>query len=248
MTKIKLLDIPIQNILLEQAVDNILDDLRSHHTSTIYFINAHCVNIAATDHEYREIVIHNHCNYADGIGMKLAANFFGISLVDNVNGTDLFPLLCRALQESGYSVYLLGAAPERLRNLVQNLKQDYPSLRIAGYHHGYFSHNENQQVIEQIRSCEPDVLLAAMGVPIQEKWIHIYSPQLGVPVMMGVGGLFDFYSGAIPRAPQWMRRIGLEWLYRFYQEPSRLWRRYLIGNMMFLMRVIYQRIRCCYTD
>lgn len=248
MTEINLLGIPIQNITMQQAVGQIQNAIHSNHSSSFFFVNAHCINVARNDEEYRMILQQNQYNYADGTGMTLAAKCFGIHMVDNVNGTDMFPLLCRELHISGTSMYLLGATPDRLEALIKNINTQYPTLQIAGHHHGYFDWNDNPQIIDDIRKSKPDVLLVAMGVPIQEKWIHKHAKQLGVPAILGVGGLFDFYSGAIPRAPVWMRRIGMEWLFRLYQEPARLWKRYLIGNITFLTEVIYKRLIYYHTD
>lgn len=243
MSLIQLFDIPIQNITMSSAVEQITTAANSHETTSIYFINAHCINVARNDVDYQTIIKNNVYNYADGIGIKLAANAFGIPLTDNVNGTDMFPLLCDEMQRNNLKVYFLGASQERLDALIQNTQQKYPNLNIAGHHHGFFTGGETQSIIQHINECKPDVLLAALGVPKQEKWIDQYKDQLNVPVLVGVGGLFDFYSGAIPRAPLWMRRIGMEWLFRFYQEPARLWQRYLIGNITFLLYVLYWKYR-----
>lgn len=117
------------------------------------------------------------------------------------------------------------------------MKTNYPELHIAGTQHGYFSKDEEPEIIEKIKASQADVLLTAMGVPLQEKWLAQHMQETGVTVAMGVGGLFDFYSGRIPRAPMWMRNAGLEWFFRFTQEPGRLWRRYFVGNGVFLCRI-----------
>lgn len=239
MNLIHLFDIPIQNITMTSAVEQITTAANSHESTTFYFINAHCINVARNDVDYQTIIKNNLYNYADGIGMKLAANAFGTPLTDNVNGTDLFPLLCEEMQKKNLKVYFLGSSHERLDALIQNTQHTYPNLNIAGHHHGYFANDDSQPIIHNITECKPDVLFVAMGVPKQEKWISQFKDQLNVKVLIGVGGLFDFYSGAIPRAPLWMRRIGMEWLFRFYQEPARLWQRYLIGNITFLLYVLY---------
>lgn len=239
MSQIQLFNIPIQNIMMQSAIGRIISSVQNKTSTPVYFINAHCINVARNDPSYQKIIQQNPYNYADGIGMKLAAKAFGLSLADNVNGTDMFPLLCEEMQNRGLSLYCLGASPERLQSLIENMNEQYPKLTIAGYHHGFFQEDESHSIIDHINKCKPDVLLVALGVPKQEKWIDQHKDQLNVPVMMGVGGLFDFYSGAIPRAPLWMRRTGLEWLFRFYQEPARLWQRYLIGNITFLFYTLY---------
>jgi N-acetylglucosaminyldiphosphoundecaprenol N-acetyl-beta-D-mannosaminyltransferase len=113
----------------------------------------------------------------------------------------------------------------------------YPELIIAGTRDGYFDAAEEAEVIESINASGADILLVAFGAPRQDVWLKAHKQALRVPVRMGVGGLFDFYSGRIPRAPVWMREMGLEWTYRLLQEPGRMWRRYIIGNPLFLYRV-----------
>ena len=117
----------------------------------------------------------------------------------------------------------------------------FPEVQISGFRDGYF--HDEESLIKTIRESRTDVLLVAMGVPYQDEWIAANLDRLGVRVAMGVGGLFDFYSGRIPRAPQWVRELGLEWAFRLCQEPGRMWRRYIIGNTVFLARVVSARIR-----
>ncbi|MGI6455896.1 MAG: WecB/TagA/CpsF family glycosyltransferase [bacterium] len=234
MKQILLFGIPIQNVTMEQAVAQIQAGLRSHACDTIIFVNAHCVNVAHRDAEYQKILLENSYNYADGVGMQIAAQLFGTPLVDNVNGTDLFPRLCPELEKIQARIFLLGGAPGVAEILQERMEERYAGIRITGTHHGYFSPDEQEQIIKNIRASGAELLLVAMGVPLQEKWIAAWGEQTGVRVAMAVGGLFNFYSGRIPRAPKWMRRLGLEWLHRMFQEPRRLWKRYLIGNILFL--------------
>jgi N-acetylglucosaminyldiphosphoundecaprenol N-acetyl-beta-D-mannosaminyltransferase len=116
----------------------------------------------------------------------------------------------------------------------------YPGLRIAGARDGYFKSHEEQSVVDDINSSGARILLVAFGAPRQELWLKRWRSELEPPVGMGVGGLFDFYSGRMPRAPVWMREMGLEWVFRLMQEPGRMWRRYVIGNPLFLYRVRQQ--------
>jgi len=144
---------------------------------------------------------------------------------------------------AGRSLFLLGARPGVAAAAAQSMRQRYPALRIAGTRDGYFDAAEEPAVIEQINASGADILLVAFGAPRQDLWLHQHRDVLAPPVRMGVGGLFDFYSGRIPRAPEWMREIGLEWAYGLLQEPGRMWRRYVIGNPLFLYRVWWQMQR-----
>lgn len=240
---ITLFNIPIQNISMQDALNEMMECLQKEGSRTVFFVNAHCVNISHRDETYLNLLQTADYVFADGVGMQLASRWLGKPLVDNVNGTDMYPQLCPRLAEKKASLYLLGAKPGIAEQMAHLAKQSHPGIKIAGYHHGYFDKNEEEQIIDQINENYPDILLVAMGVPAQEKWIARNAAKINARLIMGVGGLFDFYSGRIPRAPRWMRRTGLEWLYRFYQEPSRLWKRYLWGNIVFIWLIIKWRMK-----
>jgi N-acetylglucosaminyldiphosphoundecaprenol N-acetyl-beta-D-mannosaminyltransferase len=239
MESLSIVDVAVHNVTREEAVQAIVDHVRRGAAPAhVSFINAHCINVACRDAEYRSIIGRSMLALPDGVGMRMAARITGQELRANVNGTDLFPMLCAALQEASASVYLLGAAPEVVERVRVRLAEEYPRLRVVGTQHGFFESSDEDRIVRGVAESKADVLLAAMGVPLQEKWLARNLERLGVRVAMGVGGLFDFYSRQIPRAPKWMRRHGMEWLYRLYQEPRRLWRRYVVGNPVFLMRVV----------
>jgi N-acetylglucosaminyldiphosphoundecaprenol N-acetyl-beta-D-mannosaminyltransferase len=205
-------------------------------------VNADGVNIAFRNPEYRAALQQSDMVFADGIGVKLAGEVLGQLVADNVNGTDLFPLLMGALQGTGKWIYLLGGRPGVTEGVVRSLTKNFPGVKIAGWRHGYYSAEEEGQVIADIRRSGADLMLVAFGAPRQELWIHRHLGALGAKVVIGVGGLFDFFSGRIPRAPRWVRRLGMEWCYRLYREPGRLWRRYLVGNVVFLARLTKLRV------
>jgi N-acetylglucosaminyldiphosphoundecaprenol N-acetyl-beta-D-mannosaminyltransferase len=148
-----------------------------------------------------------------------------------------------ALARGRARLYLLGAQPGVADDVARWVKQFFPKLEVCGARDGFFQPHELPGVLAEIDECRPDVLLVALGVPRQEKWIAQHLPQLGCRVALGVGGLFDFYSQRIPRAPLWMRRCGMEWCFRMLQEPRRLAGRYLIGNPLFLARLAWCRLR-----
>ena len=175
--------------------------------------------------------------FADGIGIRIGAGLNGQLVKDNVNGTDMFPRLCQRLAEQGVGVYLLGGREGVAEQAALRMQQRFPELIISGHQHGYFDANNTQAVIDDINASGAAVLLVAMGAPAQELWIEQYADQLAPSVNIGVGGLFDFYSGRISRAPLWLRQIGMEWIWRLSQEPARMWRRYVLGNPVFLARV-----------
>ncbi|MCC6136323.1 MAG: WecB/TagA/CpsF family glycosyltransferase [Candidatus Contendobacter sp.] len=201
------------------------------------FVNPDCLNIAYTHDRYRTVLQQAARVLPDGIGLKIGCRMRGLGLAANVNGTDLFPRLCERAARDSFSLFLLGARPGIAELVAENMQARYPSLTIAGIQHGYFSPAEEVDLIARINASQAGVLLVAFGVPRQELWLAEHHDQLLPPVRMGVGGLFDFYSGRIPRAPLWLREIGLEWVWRLIQEPGRMWRRYLLGNPLFLYRV-----------
>jgi N-acetylglucosaminyldiphosphoundecaprenol N-acetyl-beta-D-mannosaminyltransferase len=237
LPQIRLFDIEIDNVTMEQAVAAIVDRLKGETAAQVSFVNADCVNIACRNREYLETLQQSDLVFADGIGVRVAGKVLGQPVRDNVNGTDMFPRLAAALQGSGNRVYLLGGREGVAEGVAGWLNENYPGVEVAGWRNGYFSADEEGQVIEDIRKSGADLVLVAFGAPRQEVWIRRNLSKLGAKVAVGVGGLFDFYCGRVPRAPHWIRQLGMEWCYRLYREPQRLWRRYLVGNFVFLARV-----------
>lgn len=233
----------IHSVTMDETLDTIQQYVNGPVAGFLQlcFVNPDCVNIARRNAKYRNVLNQAGLVAPDGIGMRIAGKLLGKALRQNVNGTDLFPLLCERLGRQSGRLYLLGGRPGVVEDVADWIAGRHPEVQIAGLQHGYFDVAEQEAVIERIRTSRADVLLVAMGAPQQELWIREHGRRTGVKVAMGVGGLFDFYAGRIPRAPHWLREIGLEWAFRLYQEPRRMWRRYLIGNFSFLIAVLMQR-------
>lgn len=242
LPRIKLFGIEIDNVTLDHAVEAIVDRLDGDTPAQVSFVNADCVNIACRSPEYLEALQESDLVFADGIGLRMAGDVLGQPVRDNVNGTDLFPCLAAALEGTGKRIYLLGGRPGVAEGVARWLAKNYPGVELAGWRHGYFSAAEETKVIEDIRRSGADLVLVAFGAPRQDLWIRRCLSKLGAKVVIGVGGLLDFYSGRISRAPRWIRKLGMEWCYRLYQEPQRLWRRYLVGNVVFLVRLAQMRL------
>jgi len=202
----------------------------------MFVINASKMVLAQRDEELKRILYSADLVTADGMSVVWASHLFGSALKERITGIDTLHRLVDHAAERGYSVYFLGATNESLLATVEYFRRIYPDLKIAGYHDGYF--RNDQEVIDDIRRCAPDILFVGMGSPAQEKWLSKNLQQLGVPFSMGVGGSFDHIGGRLKRAPLWMQRAGLEWLFRLLQEPRRLWKRYLIGNSAFIWIII----------
>ncbi len=200
----------------------------------INFVNAHCVNTRRSDAAYSAALEASDLLLPDGSGMRIAARLAGVPMGENLNGTDLFPEICARLARSGDTIFLLGGLPGVASDAADAMCHRFPGLRFAGTMDGYFTPQEEDAVIARINASGAGILMVGFGVPLQEKWIERNRSRLTVPVLMGVGGLFDYYSGRIARAPRPVRAIGCEWAWRLAMEPRRLAGRYLLGNATFL--------------
>ena len=243
MSHISLFGLDIEDTTLTDASSRIIRDANLNVRRKVYFVNAHCINIAAMDANYLGVLQDGTSLFADGSGMRLASRLAGFPLKDNVNGTDLFPLICRDAAVSGIKLALLGARPGIAQRCADNMRSQFPGLKIVWIHDGYFSLDDEVEMIKAINDSGAQILFAAMGVPKQEFWITRNVEELRVPILLGVGALFDFYSGTMPRAPQRVRQLGLEWLFRFIMEPRRMFVRYILGNPVFIIRTFWRRLR-----
>lgn len=201
------------------------------------YCNAHLVNLAAADPGLRALLA-GFLVLPDGIGVDIAARLLhGAPFPANLNGTDFTPALLAA-HERPLTVMLLGGRPGVAGRAVVRLAAENPRHRFAVLDHGYFTQEQEPALLARLERERPDLLLVAFGNPRQEQWI---ARQLGprhCTVAAGVGALFDFLAGEVARAPESLRRLRLEWLYRLWREPGRLWRRYVLGNPAFLLRIL----------
>jgi len=238
---VPLLGIQIDNVTNVEAVERIVSFTQTRDCRQVSFVNAHCVNVSQSDAEYLDVLNESDLCLGDGIGVKIGASLCGFRILENVNGTDLFPRLLYALQEFGGKISLIGAKPGVADRVVDYIARTYPAVEIGVVQHGFFEPSEEPELLQAIADSDSDIVLVALGVPGQDLWLAQHLKAMRVGVGIGVGGLFDYYSGSIPRAPSWVRSLGMEWLFRLYQEPGRLWRRYLVGNFLFLYRVLMNR-------
>lgn len=236
--RIQLMGISIDNLTMAEAVEAMIAQAQGNSPSQVCFVNADCINIAFRDAAYTSVLAASEMVLADGIGVRLAGKILNRNIRQNVNGTDLLPELCAAAERAGLSFYLVGGRPGVAELVAEWMRTTYPRLRVGGWRDGYFRPDDVPAVLAGIRDSGAEILLVAMGAPKQEKWLREHLAESGATLGIGVGGLFDFYSGRIPRAPMWMREVGMEWFYRFLQEPSRMWRRYMVGNVVFLTRAL----------
>jgi N-acetylglucosaminyldiphosphoundecaprenol N-acetyl-beta-D-mannosaminyltransferase len=178
----------------------------------------------------------------DGAGIVFAGRIAGLKIPERVAGIDLFEALMRYAVKDRRSVYLLGGKPDVIRKTVLRLQHDNPGLNIAGFQHGYFWEDE-EETVRQIRASGAEMLFVGISSPLKERFINRWRDDFGVVFAMGVGGTFDVVAGKVRRAPKWMQRAGLEWLFRVLQEPRRMWKRYLVTNSRFLLLLAREKWR-----
>ncbi|AXA34993.1 MAG: glycosyltransferase [Candidatus Hydrogenedentota bacterium] len=206
----------------------------------VTYLNAACSNLAEKNKQYCETLRSADLVYADGQAIVWASKFLGDPLPERVNAADFFPEFCAAVAQRGWSLYLVGSPEGVAAAAAGTFQQLVPHLRVSGTHHGYFD-LEDQRVVEAVRASGADILVVGMGVPRQELWAKRHLEAFGVKAVWCVGAMFEYFAGYRARAPRWMRRAGLEWLFRLVLEPRRLWRRYVIGNTVFIFRVLRAR-------
>lgn len=207
----------------------------------VYFVNVHTVHLARADRSFRYAVNTADLVLPDGSGLKIAGALLSTPIKENLNGTDFTPRLLKLAEKNGWTVYLLGTRPDVIGRCVESIRKQFPALLLAGARHGYFTAGEEESIVREINAARPNILLVGLGSPRQEQWIHRNASRLDVGVSMAIGGLLDFIAGEYRRAPLWMRRTGIEWIYRFLQDPRSKWDRVVIEMPAFLLLVLAKR-------
>lgn len=219
---VDLLGLRVSKVTRVETIDMLHRFIRSGEPHLVVTADAVALEIAAGDPEFLDIANNAALVTPDGTGLLWASRHLGQPLTERVSGVDLAEQLCATSGPKKFDVYFFGAAPGVAEDAANVMRSKYPGCRIVGVQHGY--HREPEAVaavVADIAEKRPDVLLVAMGMPRQEKWIVDHLPQLRIPLSMGVGGSFDVFSGRVTRAPLWMQQSGLEWLYRLYQDPTK---------------------------
>lgn len=242
--KIDILGVGISNLTHNQVieeVDRLILDGRARRSHFLVKPNPEFIMLAQKDNEYKHILNQASLAPADGFGLIWASRMLKNPLKGRSPGVEQMLAICKLCEEKGYSVYLLGSEGDVILKTVEKLEKLFPNLSIKGYHHGYFNSEEEQEIIEEIRMKRPDVLFVALGFGKQEKWIFHHLDQLRVPLSIGEGGSFDFISGKIKRAPDFMRKSGFEWLYRLVKQPWRIGRQLKLPY--FVLLVLIARVK-----
>lgn len=246
---VKLFGIPVAKVTEGEAVEQIVKMAREgrasapHRASLVATLNVDFVSNAVSGRPFggndelwgylkgADLVT------ADGMPIVLLSKLVRNPLPERVTGADLVPVICRRFAEEGLSAYVLGGD----REAVETAFAKMPPVKVAGIDTSFVKLDEDQpDIVERINAARPDMLFVALGNPKQELWMGRHAAEVEVPVMMGVGGTFNFIAGRVKRAPRWMQRCGMEWIYRIMQEPRRLWRRYVYGLVKFSWLAILQ--------
>lgn len=235
--KVDILDVPVHAITTSEFISVLLQRalLLREKPHFVCYLNAACSNIAANDREYRELLLLADCVYADGQAIVWASRALGNPLPERVNAGDFILEFCSRARDQNLKIALVGGRPNVASTAARSWMQAVPGLQIAGAWDGFFS-DGGEAVVDAVAETQADILLVGMGVPLQEKWAWKFRQEFGVNVIWCVGALFEYYGEGRPRAPVWLRRWGLEWLFRLMLEPKRLWKRYLLGNTRFIYR------------
>lgn len=235
MSRIKLLNLEIDNVNMKEALDNIEELIIKRDNSYVVTPNVDHIVRLESDTEFVKIYNEADLILADGMPLIWMSKLLKTPLKEKVSGSDLFPLLCEIASKKGYKVFLLGAAEGVAVKATENLKNKYENLQVVGcYSPSYGFENDKKEldyIINIINSVKPDILVVGLGSPKQEKFIYKYRNKLNVPISLALGASIDFEAGNVKRAPKWMQKIGLEWFYRLLKEPKRMYKRYLIDDI-----------------
>ena len=232
--RVKILNTYVNVVSMNETVSLVEKIIKERKPTQHVVISALKVNLMEDDSELRRII--NSCPLinADGASIIWAAKRLGIPLKERVTGCDLFQELVKVASVKGYKIYLFGAKEEVVTRVKSIFEQKYPGIQIAGYRNGYFTEADEPEIVKNMSESGADMMFVAFSSPKKEYWVNKYLNQLNIPFVMGVGGSFDIVAGVTERAPVWWQEHGLEWLYRFIQEPRRMWKRYIIGNARFV--------------
>ncbi len=244
--KVDFLDIPVDALTMQETIKLVDDSIQENKQINHVVINAGKVVSMQKDKELFNSVVSCDLINADGQSIVWAARFLGKYLPERVAGADLMQKLVKLASEKKYKCFFFGAKEEVVKKIVDIYSQQYSPDIIAGYRNGYFSETEEPKIARQIANSGAQLLFVAITSPKKERFLFENKNVLKkVNFSMGVGGTFDVIAGETKRAPLWMQRIGMEWFYRFAQEPKRMWRRYLIGNSNFIWLVLKEKINSC---
>ncbi|MFM9839145.1 MAG: WecB/TagA/CpsF family glycosyltransferase [Cyclobacteriaceae bacterium] len=233
--KVTLFNTPIAAISLKETVELVDNAILNNHQLHHIAVNVAKIVHMQTDKQLYDSVVSADVINADGMPLVWVSRLFGNPIPERVTGVDLMQSLVELASKKDYKIYFLGAKEEVVKRVVESYSNRYSPEIIAGYRNGYFSDHEEKQIASQIAQSGANILFVAISSPKKENFLFRNKELLrNVNFFMGVGGSFDVVSGVVKRAPMWMQRSGLEWLFRTIQEPKRMWKRYLVTNTLFI--------------
>lgn len=236
LKKVEILDVSVNSLTMGEAVEYIHELIDKGEPSMIATANAEMLMRATVDDDLKKILNSAQLVVPDGAGTVWAAGYLGHPMPERVAGYDLSQELMRLAPKNGHSFYFFGSAPGVADKAKEKAEELYPGIKIVGTRNGFFTAEDEAEIIQEIKQVKPDILLVALGVPKQEKWLAAHMNELGVPVSIGVGGSFDVMAGVMGRAPLWMQKAKLEWLYRGLKQPSRAGRLMALPKFVFKVR------------
>ncbi len=246
MKRVDVLGIGVDPMTIDELNAEVSRLARREGCSVVLNANVHCLNLLQKDEELRGFFECADVVFCDGAGVMLGARLLGRRIPERITYADWVWMLANLAGTEGLSMFLLGARPGVAEQAARRLKERHPELKIAGVLDGYFDHRanspENELVIQRINAASPDILLLGLGMPLQERWLMANRERLNVRVVLTGGAVFDYASGTLRRGPKLLTDNGFEWLARLALEPGRLWWRYLVGNPLFILRVLRQRL------
>lgn len=236
MKKVEILGVKVDSVTMEEATRTACGFIEGKTPKMIATANAEMIMNAVSDEELFKILNEADLVVPDGAGTVWAANYLGCEMKERVAGYDLAQSLMALSVKFGFKIYFFGSAPTVAEKAKAKAEELYPGIKIVGFHDGFFDGEEEKKIISDIKEKKPDILLVALGVPKQEKWISNHKEELGVPLSIGVGGTLDVMAGVMKRAPLWMQKAKLEWLFRGILQPTRAMR--LMALPKFVINVI----------
>lgn len=238
MSRIKFLNIEVDNLTMDEAIERINDLIVNQKPSYVVTPNVDHIVKLENDTDFQKVYENADLILTDGMPLIWISKIKRNPIKEKISGSDLFPKICGLAAKKGYKVFLLGAAEGVAAKAAENLKEKYSDLNVVGtYSPSYgFENNEKEieKIISEINNVKPDILAVGLGAPKQEKFIYNFRDKLNVPVSLAIGASIDFEARNIKRAPKWMQRIGFEWFYRLCKEPKRMFKRYIIDDMKIL--------------
>lgn len=240
--KALILGVQVSSLTVPQIMGRLAEWVQQDQPRNIFYVNAHSLNLAWQDNHLRNLLNRADLVYPDGISVVWSAQYLFGCRMQKITGADWVHDYCQQAAQFGWRTYILGGRPGVASQASANLLIKYPGLQIVGHADGFFQAKSVTQVLDEIHQTEAQVVFVGMGTPQQEMWIDANREAIRAPVCWAVGAMLDFVAGTEPRAPRLVRALALEWFWRLCMDPRGKWRRYILGNPLFVYRVLRQHL------